>query len=220
MEEDVQHSHFDDLERFMSHWQDDPQACCNFVGRAIGRIGYRNLKDLFFSIGVSYFAHQSLPDRIDFLYDHHGSRIGGVKGETISRMVEIKLIDDAVCLYDRIGRHGKVQVMLLRDVIDGHRTYSLRYFVTADQPCGYLLEHWNQRTRGRPTFDRVAATLFHSGLPSTYAEEYEFWNFRRGKEWTEGVIVYPEARGFFDVVESKSVADLVVLASNLVGFRC
>jgi len=46
----------------------------------------------------------------------------------------------------------------------------------------------------------------------------ESWNFRRPPDITDGVTVYPEARGFYNLTETKSVADLVILASNLTGF--
>lgn len=54
-------------------------------------------------------------------------------------------------------------------------------------------------------------------------EDFDFddcvsWNFRRSPDATEGVTVYPEARGFYDLTESKNVADLIILASNLTGF--
>ncbi|MHA2279555.1 MAG: hypothetical protein ACXAC5_01500 [Promethearchaeota archaeon] len=211
-------AHFADLERFMSHWQSDPYGFCNFVGRAIGRIGHRNLQDLLFAIGASYFAFRCLPDRIDYLYNHHHARIGGEKGSLIASMLGIELVNDVVCIHDKSGNHGHVRVMLLRDEIDGHQSYSLRYFVKEGTASGYLREHWDQKNRGRPTFKRVAAQ--NEEPPPTYEQEYEFWNFRRPEELTDGVIVYPHASGFFDLWETKSVGDLVVLASNLVGFRC
>ena len=46
----------------------------------------------------------------------------------------------------------------------------------------------------------------------------EFWNFKRENQQAFGVIMYPDSDGFFDVKITKNIADLIVLASNYVGF--
>lgn len=189
LNDDVVHSHFEDLERFMSHWQDDPLGLCNFAGRAIARLGHRRFSDLFFAIGTSYFAHRCLPDRIDHLYRNHKVRIGGIKGDTIRKMIDIdRGDDDVICLRDKNGRHNNVELLILRRVFEGHLTYFLKP-VDGDSV----------------DFDFDF-------------DDCEAWNFRRPDDIMQGVIAYPESRGFFDLAKTQSVADLIVLASNLVGF--
>ena len=208
-----------DLDDFINSWQQNPLAFSHFVGRAIGRIGYRNLPDLFFAIGTSYFEFQRIIDRINFLYDHHDERTGGQKGDLIAQMVKIKLRDDVVCLHDKDD--DGVKIMLLRDNLDGRPYFSIRHFVeNGEHVEGYLSEFWDQKHRGKPTFSKVAAkSKPQDGVP-LYEREYEFWNFREPDEPLEGVIVYPEAQGFLYLWETKRIADLVVLASNGVGFKC
>ncbi len=208
------------LEHFMCYWQEDPLGLCNFSARALARIGYRNLPDFYFAFGASYFAFKDIPSRIDFLYDHYQDWIGGEKGRLIAEMVEIKPQDNIICLHDKSGRHGKVRAMLIRDVLDGYPYFSIRYFTKSkDRLSGYLSQHWNQKQSGHPTFRKVAAKVTEPE-EHIYEIEYEFWNFRKPEEILEGVIVYPEAHGFFDLPETKSIADLISLASNGVGFKC
>jgi len=183
LDEDVVHSHFEDLERFMSHWQDNPKGFCQFVGKASARLAYRNFSDLFFYIGTSYFAFHCLPDRIDHMFAHHDQRAGGMKGDVIKKMVSVTTDGDSICIVDKHGRHKGLELMIWCGDYDGYHTYFIR-------PNG---DEFDQDDGG-------------------------YWNFRRSEEITEGVIVYPEARGFYDFDQTRHVADLIVLASNLTGF--
>lgn len=183
---DAVHSHFEDLERFMAHWQDDPIGFCNFTGRAIARIGNRNFNDLFFAIGTSYFAFHDLADRIDHIIDNPDVRIGGIKGKTIAEMIDIDVNEDVICVRDKYGRHKNMKLTIWRQSYEGNLTYFLRPVDGSENDISF--------------------------------EGCDAWNFRRAEDITEGVIVYPEARGFYDLTETKSVADLIVLASNWVGF--
>ncbi len=205
------------LERFMSHWQHDPKAMCSFVGRAVARIAHRNIPDLFFAISTAYFSFREICERIDYIYEHYQDSIGGEKGELLKELVAIDEQVGVVCLKDIGGNHYGIRVMLLRYDVDGHSTFSLRYFAK-EQPIlpGYLKEHWAETSR-HPTFKRILNPL-PAGSAQLYEDEYDFWNFRLPVETTEGVVVYPEARGFYDLQESKSLADFIVLTSNLLGF--
>lgn len=208
----------EDLERFMAHWQQDPKGMCYFVGRAVAHIAYRNLPDLFFAISTAYFAFQEICQRIDFIYENCERQIGGECGKLLKELVEISEQSGVVCLKDIGGNHYDIRVMLVRDTVDGYPTYSLRYFVGAkEQSTGYLAEYWKEQYSGKPIFKTVLQSLPPSS-PQCFEDEYDFWNFRKPEEITQGVIVYPEARGFYDLQESKSLADFIVLTSNLLGF--
>lgn len=210
-------SHLEDVERFMSHWQSKPKEMCYFVGRAVARIGYRNIPDLFFSISTAYFAFREICERIDYLYDNYQKKVGGECGKLIKELVEVEKRSEVLCLKDIGGNHCNIRVMLVRDTVDGCMTYSLRYFVKAmEQATGYLKAYW--QSGGKPTFKKVLNTL-PEGSSQLYEDEHGFWNFRNPVETLEGVIVYPDARGFYDLQESKSIADFIVLASNLLGYK-
>lgn len=202
----------------MSRWQQNPKDMCYFVGRAVARLAYRNLPDLYFAISTAYFALQEICQRIDYIYANYQKQIGGECGKLLQKLVEIDKQMGVVCLKDLGGKHYGIRVMLVRDTVDGYPTYSLRYFVrVTERTTGYLREYWKERNSGKPTFKKVLHPL-PSGSPQRYEDEYDFWNFRLPVEVIEGVIVYPEARGFYDLQESKSVADFIVLTSNLLGF--
>ena len=211
-------SHLEDLERFMAHWKSSPKEMCHFVGHAIARVGYRNLPDLFFAISTAYFSFQEICERIDYIYENYQKHPGGECGKLMKELVQIEKKRDVVCLKDIGGNHCGIRVMLVRDTVDGYFTYSLRYFVHAtERATGYLKAYWQERSAGRPTFKRVLNPL-PQGSSQLYEDEYDFWNFRSPVEVLEGVIVYPDARGFYDLQESKSVADFFVLVSNLLGY--
>ena len=211
-------SHLGDLERFMAHWQSNPKDMCHFVGRAVARLAHRNFSDLFFAISTAYFAFQEICERIDYIYGNYEEQIKGECGQLLEELVEIDEQMGVICLKDIGGNHAGIRVMLVRDNVDGYSTYSLRYFVKSrERATGYLSEYWRERDCGKPTFKKVLHPL-PPNSPQLYEDEYGFWNFRNPVEIIEGVIVYPEARGFYDLYESKSIADFIVLTSNLLGF--
>lgn len=210
-------SHLGDLERFMAHWQENPKDMCHFVGRAVARVAHRNFSDLFFAISTAYFAFQEVCERIDFIYDNHKEQIKGERGQLLTELVEVEEQMGVVCLKDVGGNHDGIRVMLVRDTVDGYLTYSLRYFVkSTERLTRYLSEYWKGNT-GKPTFKKVLHPL-PPDSPQLYEDDFDFWNFRSPVEIIEGVIMYPEARGFYDLHESKSIADFIVLTSNLLGF--
>lgn len=216
---DVLHSHYEDLERFMGHWQANPKEMCYFMGRAIARIGYRNLHDLFFATGAAYFSFREVCDRIDFIYDHWQDEISGERGKLLGELIGISSEQDVVILKDKSGkRHRGIRLMLLRDNVDGYETYSIRYFVEKDETLnGFLKEHWDAEAHGRPSFETVLQKLDVDVSGQQYEDDFTFWNFRRPAELTHGVIVYPDCQGFFDLHETKNVGDFILLTSNLLG---
>lgn len=213
---DIIDCHMADLERFLSHWCRRPKELTEFVGRAIGRISYRHLPDLYFAISTSYFGLRVIGERINYIYKHMDDELRGECGQLMAELVEIEKQQGIICLKDVGGKHRGIRMMLLRDLVDGYHTFSVRYFVkAAEKPTGYLKHKWQSGVR--PTFAQVLNKL-PKGSPQKYENDYDFWNFRAPDNLLHGVIVYPEASGFFDIHESKSVADFIVLASNLLGF--
>lgn len=206
-----------DLERFMDHWQKSPKDMCHFVGRAVARVAHRNFSDLFFAISTGYFAFQEICQRIDFIYDNHQEQIKGERGQLLGELIEIEEQMGVICLKDIGGNHDGIRVMLVRDTVDGYETYSLRHFVKShERITRYLSECW-KGDPGKPIFKKVLNPLSQDSSQA-YEDDYDFWNFRSPAEIVEGVIVYPEARGFYDLRESRSLADFIVLTSNLLGF--
>lgn len=213
----------EDLERFMAHWQSRPKEMCHFVGRAVARIGCRNLPDLFFAISTAYFSFREICERIDYIYENYQRTIGGDCGKLLKELVEIEDRSGIICLKDTGGNHYGIRVMLIRDTVDGYPTYSLRYFVhAAEKATRYLQAYWD---RGRPTFKKVLNPLpivdqpgQVDGTSQLYEDNFDFWNFRMPVEVLEGVIVYPEAQGFYDLQESRSVAEFIAITSNLLGY--
>ncbi len=209
--------HLEDLERFMAHWQKNPKDMCHFVGRAVARVAHRNFPDLFFAISTAYFAFQEVCERIDFIYDNYKEHIKGERGQLLTELVEIEEQMSVICLKDIGGNHDGIRVMLVRDTVDGYPTYSLRHFIKSNEPATrYLKKCWKGHP-DKPTFRRVLHSL-PPDSPQSYEDDYDFWNFRSPVEIVEGVVMYPEAQGFYDLHESKSVADFIVLTSNLLGF--
>lgn len=207
------------IERFICRWQNEPVAFNHFVGRAIGRIGYKYLYELYLAIGASYFSLMSICERIDFIYDRFLiNTILKFDKKSVVRLTQEKGI---ICITDVPGNHDGVSVMLIRDCLDGLPYYSLRYYEPTlrltDWGLGskYLQEHWDE-VLGKPSFRTVLADI-DSKNPQ-YEVDHVFWNFRKPKDCIEGVIVYPHSDGFEDVHESKSLANLIVIASNLLGY--
>ncbi len=164
---------FDDLERFMSDWKNDPVGFCNFVGRAIAHLANRNMPDLYFAIGTAYFASQLICDRIECLCVDN-DRIGGQRAQILKELVKV---DDAVNgiigIWGLAGRHEDVYIEVSKEDDE----YCINY----------------------------AGTI---------------WTFSIPEELIHGVIVRDQGRSFYDFTETKNMADLVVLASNLMGFKC
>jgi len=212
--------YYEDLERFTGYWQNDPKEMCYFVGRAVARVGHANFNDLFFAIGSAYFSFREICDRIDFICDHFKDKIKGEKGRQLRELVHIAGNHGVVCLKDKLfTRHDGIRVMLLRDMVDKHLTYSLRYYLEkGERARGYLKANWNSSTHGRPTFENVSNPIT-SESGQRYEDDFTFWNFRAPVELMDGVIVYPDAQGFYDLQETKSLGDFIVLVSNLLGFN-
>lgn len=208
-----------DLERFMAHWKDDPKNMCHFVGRAVARLAFRNFNDFFFATSTAYFSFREICERIDFIYANYQRKVGGECGKLLKELVEIEEQNKVVCLKDIRGKHSCIRLMLLRDTVEGYPTYSVRYFVKiTERTTGYLKKHWSG---SRPTFKKVLRLSPEWPLSrdeQQYEINYDFWNFRKPTEILEGVIVYPESQGFYDLMESRSVADFIVLTSNLLGY--
>lgn len=193
-------NHFESLERFMSHWQEKPKEMCHFVGRAVGRIAHRNIPDLFFAISTAYFSLQEICERIDYIYENYQKSVKGECGKLLKQLIKVNEREGIVCLKDISDNHHSIQIMLIRYVVDGYSTYSIRYFIEA-------------------TFDEVLQSLPENSA-QLYEDDFNFWNFRKPDEILEGVIVYPDAQGFYDLPESKNVADFIVLTSNLLRYKC
>ncbi len=212
-------SHLEDLERFMSHWQSNPKEMCHFVGRAVARIAHRNMPDLFFSISTAYFAFHEICQRIDYIYENYQKKVSGECSKLLKELVEVEEQMGVICLKDIGGNHDGIRVMLVRDEVDGYPTFSLRHFVKPhEEPGRYLKAYW--QVSEEPTFKEILnpLLLWTEESSQLYEDEYGFWNFRCPTDDLEGVIVYPAAQGFYDFQESKSVADFIVLASNLFGY--
>lgn len=209
----------ENLEGFISYWESNPKEMCHFVGRAIARVAYRNIPDLFFAISTAYFSFREICQRIDYIYVNCHKKIGGECGNLLRELVEIDDQMAVLCLKDIGGNHCGIRVMLIRYTVDGYPTYSLRYFVPkTEQATGYLRACWGyEGYNGQPTYEKILNAL-PSGSPQLYEDDHDFWNFREPVKILEGVVVYPDARGFYDLQESKSVADFIVLTSNLLGY--
>ena len=109
--------------------------------------------------------------------------------------------------------------MLLRYSVDGKPHYSLRYFAeTKEEWTGFLRKVWGEE-KGFPSFLAIAERIVIDS-EVRQLENHTFWNFRAPVNPLHGVVIYPEAHGFLNVEETKNVANLILLASNLTGFSC
>ena len=121
--------------------------------------------------------------------------------------------------------------MLLRGLGDGMLVYHAirQYIAPNEKPGSFLSKFWSGPEKplfkavfGKsnvitsPSFLSVSDELLYLHV---FEEDYSFWNFRPPANPKQGVIIHPRSEGFFDLAESVSVARLVILASNLVGFR-
>lgn len=208
----------ENLESFISHWESNPKEMCHFVGRAVARVAHRNIPDLFFAISTAYFSFREICQRIDYIYANYNKKIGGECGKLLRELVEIDGRTAVLCLKDMGGNHYGIRIMLIRDTVDGYPTYSLRYFVTeTEHAIDYLRACW-RGSHEQPTYEKILNAL-PEGSSQLYEDDHDFWNFRKPVKALEGVVVYPDARGFYDLQESKSVADFIVLTSNLLGYN-
>ena len=218
LSEFVENLEIHDLETFiMSMWANNQNEFCSYIGKAIAQVGIRKLPDIFLSIGLAYFSLNYMCNRIDYLYEHYEDRIGGQKRQIAKEMVDIEVSGDdeekIVCVCGKGGRHKNIKLMLLRDELDKIPYYSLRYFVGKEEPGDFLKRNWHSSLS--PIFKNVLAEL-PEPYPPRYQDNCEFWNFCRHEE---EIAIYPKSMAFYDLDETKSVADLVILASNFVGFK-
>lgn len=209
VDEKFLHESLVNTDLFVECWKKDPPGFCRFIGNAIARIGSRNLPDLYFSIATSYYSHQQICRRVDFLYSDSHHRIGGQKGKALAKLVSIEQQNGIVCLHDEDGIYGYVRVMLLREDVFSYQTYGAYCFVDSEEKLPEALRYlWDQESCGIPYFNAVKASF-----PGN-----NFWNFRNPEDLFSGVIVCPDCCGFYDLQASKNIADLICSCSNFAGF--
>lgn len=225
----IKNAHFNDLERFLAFWANDPEGFVHFVGWGIGRLATHKFHDLFLAIGASYFSTQNICERIDFLY------------ETVNKIEELSITDEKEkhpiaivskrkyrCTMAESRCNGEIlcihlkndhSIMILLDVLDGLPYYSIRYFVERGEwktAKGYLKKRWEHSSDlSIPDFDTMVK-MANSG--SEFEEDHTFWNFRQTDDIMHGVVVYPQSDGFSDPWETKRLAELIVQVSNLKNF--
>lgn len=207
--------HFEDLERFLSYWSNDPDGFAHFVGWAIGRLIPHKLSELFLATGASYFSLKNICSRIEFLYEviEKEEKLTIKDGKETHLIAHVYKYDNVLCIRAPQGQ----RIMFLRDILDGLSYYSIRYFVgPGEMAIGYLKSHWTSEW-GRPDFATVRAALL-STTPPAFEEDHTFWNFRETDDIMRGVIVYPYSDGFSDPWETKRLGDLIVQVSNLRNF--
>lgn len=215
-----------DISQFIDNWYCDPTGLCQLAGWAIGYSAIEHLNDFAESCGAAFFAAKTIPKRMDFLYDVFNA---DTKPPHI-KMVECAIQNGVVCLKDLDGHHCYVRLMLLRGMGDGMQVYyAIRQFVLPDeQPGPFLSKLWGGPDK--PFFDSVfgksrlvtSPSFFGVGPKLDYVhvfdEDYSFWNFKPADN-IKGVIIHPRSEGFFDLKETISVGRLIILASNLFGFK-
>jgi len=106
--------------------------------------------------------------------------------------------------------------MLIVDMLEDITHYSVRLFTKKQEKCPDYLKNWNGNC-GKPTFNNVVKKTMLNA--PKYHPSSKFWNFRKPSEPLLGVTVYPECIGFNDLRETRSIADLIVLTSNLLDFQ-
>ena len=190
-----------DLERFIHFWKNDPVGMCHFVGRAVAECGHHNYPELLLATGAGYFAHKDICERIDFIYEHYADKMDKDAKKAMNTSCDLRIRNDIVCLSDISGRHGGMQIMLLKKESSN---YAIRMYSDRTAKRHPYLQDWGRSS----TFNVIL----------TEEDGCMFWNFRPAKNRLEGVIVHPPSEGFSDLWTTKSVADFVVLVSNLFGY--
>ncbi len=207
----------ENVERFISHWQDRPEDLCCFIGKVVGRITHQHLPLLYREISTSYFAYFDIAERIDFLYDHYLDILPQQTKRELNARLEIEMNQNVLCLHDisTDNAHNAIRIMLIRDIVGRKKTYSIRPFVVRGEGLGFFLKSWRDKTR--PTFRNILAKIDSSTDEQQYEELPMFWNFRPPDDPMDGVEISHYALAFDNLTESINVARMVRLASRLFG---
>lgn len=210
---------FGDMERFLAFWKDDPKKAAIFMGQAIGRIASKDLRFHFPAIGASYFAEREICQRINFIYDNWDhSAPSPEKQELLDKSVEISVNDNIVCLHGISGRHDRIRVMLIRDVLDDVPYFSLRQYVNENEPLsGYLQAAWPGLDI-RPEFELILSKRDYAAEFPKYELDDMFWDFSIPDDPIRGVVIRNDSQGFQSVYETMSLANLIVLTSQMLGY--
>jgi hypothetical protein len=221
---DVQH-----VNQILSAWQDDPKGMMTVIGTVIGESAPRYIQQLYEGWGTGLFHRNHLPERINFLYDEDVRPINRAAQTKLRKEIELSRRDGVVCITDKQGDHGYINLMLLRGMSDNMEVcYSIREFVLEDEfPTGFLGRHW-PRARDLPMFEAVLGPVsatspdfFGIGTDTkmrylhVFDDDPTFWNFVVHEDHLDAT---PESFGWRDIGETTSITRLICFCTNLLGF--
>jgi hypothetical protein len=218
------------VNQLLSICQNDPKTMMTVLGTTVGESSPQYIQQLYEGWGTGLFHKNHLNDRIDFLYDTKCAPISRDAQILFRKEILMRRNDGVVCITDKLGEHGYVNLMLLRGMSDNMQVYyAIREFVPDDElATGFLAKHWPRR-RGAPTFKNVlgegssvtSTDFFGIGTSSemkyvhVFDEDCIFWNFSVHEDHLDAV---PESFGWRDIAETGVIARFICLCTNLLGF--
>lgn len=169
---------------------DNPIDIVTELGQKLGGLS-RFLDDFTDAFGISLFNEYKIIQRINFLFEHCPTK----------RDLDIILVspyERYATLTDTSGSFRDLKVLLLDNAEDG-TVYSIRPFETDPEEV-----YGEVQTIGNARYDHVTHNV------------HAYWNFIEQKEGIS--IFYPSSR-FHDIYLTRSVASMIMMAANLLGFE-
>lgn len=208
-----------EMSAFIKRWNNDHSGLHQFCGQAMAS-SPQFLNQCFLSFATELIQFYDIGKRIDFIYATNKI------SKTTHDAPKVVFVDKIACVCDASGDFGNMELMLLRNIDNLDKTYSIRMFCSKKKIPDYLRTHW--KAEHKPTFKKVCGKVKSSQQASVIDKKIDsclydhaldhddiFWTFC----FKDKCLPRNNSLGFLDPLTTRRMVLLITRVTNLTGYK-